>query len=64
MKCNSCGYSDSKVVDTNKDHELNQIYRRRECTKCGNRFTTQEHLRYTFKRNPYQTKPPTKILPK
>lgn len=64
MQCRNCGYSDSRVVDTNKDERTNQIYRRRECIKCGVRFTTQEHLRETYERTPYRTQPPKRILEK
>lgn len=40
MKCPFCGFDDSKVVDSRpKD---GKIKRRRECTKCGARFTTFE----------------------
>ena len=41
MKCIFCGNSESKVVDSRylKD---SSIRRRRECLKCGKRFTTYE----------------------
>ena len=42
MKCPYCGYEDSKVVDSRDVNEA--IRRRRECLKCGARFTTYEHL--------------------
>lgn len=64
MQCTHCKYPESRVVETNKDEKLNQIYRRRECIKCGIRFTTQEHLRDNYKRPAYQTKAPNKVLPK
>lgn len=64
MKCRTCGYEGSRVVDTNKDERTNQIYRRRECIKCGVRYTTQEHLRDTYIRSPYKTLPPKRILEK
>jgi len=62
MRCRSCNYDHSKVVDTYRN-ERNQdiIIRRRECTKCGVRFSTQEHVRDT-KLNDYKTTPPNKIL--
>lgn len=41
MKCPSCGYTDSKVVDS-RPTENSSIRRRRECLKCSNRFTTYE----------------------
>lgn len=64
MNCQSCGYQHSRVVDTNSNEQDNQIYRRRECIKCGNRYTTQEHFRENYKRNPYKTQPPRNILEK
>lgn len=64
MQCKMCNYPDSRVVKTNRDEKTNQIYRRRECAKCGVRFTTQEHLRNNYERNPYKTQPPKRILEK
>lgn len=40
MKCPICGFEDSKVTDTR--HLTDRIKRRRECSKCGGRFTTYE----------------------
>ena len=40
MKCPYCGYEDSKVVDSRPNDD--KIRRRRECMKCGGRFTTYE----------------------
>ncbi len=40
MKCPECGYDDSKVIDSRPSE--NKIRRRRECIKCGYRFTTYE----------------------
>ncbi|MBR4205198.1 MAG: transcriptional repressor NrdR [Clostridia bacterium] len=42
MKCPSCGYEDSKVVDSRPIEENNSIKRRRECLSCHARFTTYE----------------------
>ncbi|MEG1499493.1 MAG: transcriptional regulator NrdR [Clostridia bacterium] len=42
MKCLFCGYSDSKVIDSRSTDDMNSIRRRRECLKCGKRFTTYE----------------------
>lgn len=64
MHCKSCNYPDSRVVDTTKDDKTNQIYRRRECIKCGSRFTTQEHFRENYKNSPYKTSPPRAVLEK
>ncbi len=41
MKCPHCGETDTKVIDTL--HETGgSIRRRRECNKCGKRFSTVE----------------------
>lgn len=40
MKCPECGFEDSKVVDSRPTDS--RIRRRRECIKCGFRFTTYE----------------------
>ena len=42
MKCPSCGYLESKVIDSRPAEEGTTIRRRRECTSCGKRFTTYE----------------------
>ncbi len=42
MKCPFCSYHDSRVVDSRSVEEGNSIRRRRECPKCGKRFTTYE----------------------
>ncbi|MBE7082219.1 MAG: transcriptional repressor NrdR [Clostridiales bacterium] len=47
MKCIYCGYNDSKVVDSRATIEINSIRRRRECLKCGKRFTTYETVEST-----------------
>lgn len=42
MKCPFCGTTESRVVDT---REVGQgIRRRRECQRCGQRFTTYEQV--------------------
>ena len=41
MRCPYCGEADSKVVDTNHDAR-GGVRRRRECLKCGQRFSTYE----------------------
>ena len=42
MNCPYCGYHDSKVIDS---REINDgVRRRRQCLKCGSRFTTYERL--------------------
>ena len=61
MQCKACNYPDSHVVETRRDDRTNQIIRRRECIKCGTRYTTQEHI---HDRPNFKTPPPNKILPK
>lgn len=41
MKCIFCNHTDSKVVDSRYLKDTS-IRRRRECLKCGKRFTTYE----------------------
>ena len=64
MLCRHCNYPDSRVVETTRDDRTNQIYRRRECVKCGVRYTTQENLRDTGTGPNYKTPPPRRILEK
>ena len=42
MKCPFCFYEESKVIDSRPTDEGERIRRRRECLKCGRRFTTYE----------------------
>ena len=42
MYCPYCRNEDSRVVDSRPVDEGTSIRRRRECTTCGRRFTTQE----------------------
>jgi len=42
MKCPYCSYQESKVVDSRPSEDNGRIRRRRECLKCGKRFTTYE----------------------
>ncbi|MDR0292932.1 MAG: transcriptional regulator NrdR [Oscillospiraceae bacterium] len=44
MKCPFCGFLESKVVDSRPAEEGGSIRRRRECLKCGKRFTTYETI--------------------
>lgn len=44
MRCPSCGHLESKVVDSRPSEDGTTIRRRRECLKCGRRFTTYERL--------------------
>ncbi len=42
MKCPYCSFDESKVVDSRPTDEGERIRRRRECLRCGKRFTTYE----------------------
>ena len=42
MKCPFCSFEESKVIDSRPTDEGERIRRRRECLKCGKRFTTYE----------------------
>lgn len=44
MKCPYCGYGQDRVVDSRESKEADAIRRRRECEKCGRRFTTYERI--------------------
>lgn len=44
MKCPSCGYLESKVLDSRPIDDGTCIRRRRECMECQKRFTTYERL--------------------
>ncbi len=44
MRCPSCGYDESKVVDSRPTEDGTSIRRRRKCISCGYRFTTYERL--------------------
>ena len=45
MRCPYCNHDDSKVTDSRTAE--NGIRRRRECTRCGLRFTTYERVQST-----------------
>ena len=47
MKCPKCGYTEDKVVDSRSTADTTAVRRRRECLKCGNRFTTYEYIEKT-----------------
>lgn len=44
MRCPSCGYLESKVIDSRPSEDGSSIRRRRECLQCNTRFTTYEKL--------------------
>lgn len=44
MQCPGCGYPHSSVVWARRDERSgSSMTRRRECLKCGGRFTTTEN---------------------
>lgn len=47
MKCVQCGYMEDKVIDSRMAREGTCIRRRRECLRCGYRYTTYEQLERT-----------------
>jgi len=44
MKCPVCGDIDDRVIDSRLGKDNAVIRRRRECLKCGKRFTTYERI--------------------
>ena len=44
MRCPKCECVDDKVIDSRSAREEAAIRRRRECLKCGHRFTTYEEI--------------------
>ena len=44
MRCPFCGHIEDKVVDSRESREGDAIRRRRECLRCGRRFTSYERL--------------------
>lgn len=44
MKCPFCSHVEDKVVDSRESKEGEVIRRRRECLKCGKRFTSYERI--------------------
>ena len=47
MKCPSCDFEDSKVIDSRTSDGGSAIRRRRECPECSFRFTTFERMQTT-----------------
>ena len=47
MRCPYCGDTEDKVIDSRMSTGGESIRRRRECTKCGKRFTTYEYIEET-----------------
>ena len=44
MRCPFCSFDESKVVDSRSTDENTTIRRRRECLRCGKRYTTYEKI--------------------
>lgn len=44
MKCPFCGTIEDRVIDSRATKEGDAIRRRRECLKCGKRFTSYERV--------------------
>jgi transcriptional repressor NrdR len=44
VKCPFCSHLDDKVIDSREGKTGDLIRRRRECLKCGRRFTTYERI--------------------
>ena len=44
MRCPKCGCQDDKVIDSRASREGATIRRRRQCIRCGHRFTTFEEI--------------------
>ena len=42
MRCPFCQSDDTKVLDTRLLDDGSQVHRRRECTSCGERYSTRE----------------------
>jgi transcriptional repressor NrdR len=47
MKCPFCGFSEDRVIDSRDARNGNAVRRRRECSKCKQRFTTYEYIEKT-----------------
>ncbi|RLF99551.1 transcriptional regulator NrdR [Thermococci archaeon] len=61
MKCPYCSYGETKVIDSRESENGSFVRRRRECIKCGKRFTTYERIERSFvvikkdmRREPYR----------
>ncbi len=44
MRCPSCAAHDDKVIDSREGRDGVSVRRRRECLRCGARFTTYEEV--------------------
>ncbi|MDH5767231.1 MAG: transcriptional regulator NrdR [Gammaproteobacteria bacterium] len=50
MHCPFCKEPDTRVIDSRLAGDNDQVRRRRECTGCGERFTTYEHAELNLPR--------------
>ncbi len=48
MRCPKCQKSDTRVVESRDSEEESSVRRRRECLKCGYRFTTYERVEIPY----------------
>jgi transcriptional repressor NrdR len=48
VRCPFCGQDETKVTDSRDSDEGKAVRRRRECEKCGRRFTTYERAEDTL----------------
>jgi transcriptional repressor NrdR len=44
VRCPFCGEDEDKVNDSRQSKDAREIRRRRECLRCGRRFTTYERI--------------------
>ncbi len=44
MRCPRCGHEEDRVVDSRAVRDGKGVRRRRECVRCGHRFTTYEYV--------------------
>jgi len=44
LRCPFCHHQDDRVVDSRTGREGRAVRRRRECLRCGRRFTTYEYI--------------------
>ncbi|HEX6988843.1 MAG TPA: transcriptional regulator NrdR, partial [Bacillota bacterium] len=47
MRCPFCRYDESRVLDSRPVEDGGVVRRRRECLRCGERFTTYEKVELT-----------------
>ncbi|MBD2098200.1 transcriptional regulator NrdR [Trichocoleus sp. FACHB-591] len=46
MRCPFCQHPDNRVLESRSAEASQSVRRRRECLKCGRRFTTYERIEY------------------